>query len=93
MTGAPPTTSDCKLDVTGAPGIRSSDLVRRLESEIAKLKPLVEWGMKINSRRYLPLADRLERLETEHSRVSRAGGRSETAHGTDAGPTSPNDPR
>ena len=31
--------------------------------EIEELKPLVKWGMQINSRRYLPLAAKLERLE------------------------------
>ena len=36
-------------------------MVRR--REIEELKPLVKWGMRINSRRYLPLAAKLERLE------------------------------
>ena len=36
-------------------------MVRR--REIEELKPLVKWGMQINSRRYLPLAAKLERLE------------------------------
>lgn len=43
--------------------------LRNLRREIAALKPLVKWGMRINSRRYLPLADRLERLE-EKERIS-----------------------
>lgn len=47
--------------------VGASDLRR----EIEELKPLAKWGMKINSRRYLPLADKLERLEALQSKIER----------------------
>ena len=42
-----------------------------LRQEIEELKPLVKWGMELNSRRYLPLAEKLERLEALHSKIER----------------------
>ena len=50
-----------------------------LRREIGALRPLVDWGMRINSQRYLPLADRLERLERLENDLARVQARREWA--------------
>lgn len=46
-----------------------------LEIEIAALRPVVKYAMSLNSRRYLPVADRLERLEAKLLAWPGAGGK------------------
>ena len=65
MTTAPKAAASPKT--VNAVVIRSASLKTSagLRRGIEELKPLVKWGMKINSRRYLPLAAKLERLEQQ----------------------------